>query len=70
MKRIQAFVDIAVNIQFHNVKFENRVKNKKPFFIKQVISLFLKNKYMYFFILGNVLFLRFLRIQLPEHFFC
>ena len=29
MKRIQAFVDIAVNNQFHNVKFENRVKNKK-----------------------------------------
>ena len=31
-------------------------KIKKKIFIKQVISLFLKNKYMYFFILGNVLF--------------
>ena len=64
-KRIQTCVNNTVNDLCHGIKFENRVKNRNNFFIKQnIYFLFLNNilKYIkykiYFFILGKVFFFK------------
>ena len=67
-KRIQTSVDNTVNGQLHEIKFENRVKNKKKFFIKHDISLFLKQKDKFCYSWKSTV-LRFLRIQLRRRVF-
>ena len=57
--RTQTSVDNTVNDLRYEVKFENCVKDKNNFFIKQNIA-FLSSTKIYF-ILGDI-FLRFLRI--------
>ena len=58
-KRIQTFVDNTVNHMRYEIKVENRVKDKNNFFIKRNTAFLFSKKKI---ILGDILFLRFLRI--------
>ena len=49
----------TVNDLRYKIKFENHVKDKNKFFIKSNIAFLLEKKY---FILGDIFFLKFLRI--------
>ena len=53
-KRIQTSVDKTVNDLRYEIKFENRVKDKNNFFIKQNIAFLFQAKI--YFILGGVFF--------------
>ena len=53
-KRIQTPVDNRVNDLHYEIKFENCVKDRNNFFIKQNISFHFKTKI--YFILGNIFF--------------
>ena len=59
-KRIQTSVDNTVNDLRYEIKFENCVKDKNNFFIKRNIAFLSWTKIC--FILGDIFFLRFLRI--------
>ena len=59
-KRIQTSVDNTVNDLRYEINFENNVKDKNNFFIKWNISFLFQTKT--YFILGDVFFLRFLRV--------
>ena len=52
--RIQTSVDNTVNDLRYEIKFENRVKDKNNFFIKQNIAFLFQTKI--YFILGGVFF--------------
>ena len=52
--RIQTSVDNTVNDLRYEIKFENRVKDKNKFFIKQNIAFLFQAKI--YFILGGVFF--------------
>ena len=66
-KRMQTSVDSTVNDLRHEIKFEDRVKNKSNFSIMQ--NIYILNKNVYFFYSWKSIFLRILRIQLRRHFF-
>ena len=53
-KRIQTSVDNIVNDLRYEIKFENCVKDKNNFFIKQNINFLFKSKI--YFILGDIFF--------------
>ena len=61
-KRILTHVNNTINNLRHEIKFENHVKNRNNFFIKQNISFlnntlkYIKYKLYIFFILGKVFF--------------
>ena len=59
-KRIQTSVDNTVNDLCYEIKFENHVKDKNNFFMKQNISFLFLNKNIFY--SGRCIFVRFLRI--------
>ena len=67
-KRKQTYVDNTLN-DLHHKSLKIVKKRKIPFLIKQDISFFFFNENTYSYSWKST-FLRFLRIQLPRHFFC